>query len=242
MLFVRETNYQPGGGVYVYSFKGNGPTGWCERQFLDSTANWARPGFSQGWTNPVVGVSWDDAHAFCRWLTARERKAGSLGPGQSYRLMTWEEWTKAVGSAPFPWGSTYPPPPGMGNFRDQAFASTYSQTRFLHNDNALLPGLAPDPMGSFLAMNDGYDRTSPVGRFAPNPFGLYDMSGNVWQWSEDAANANTTLKTDENPGAATGGSWNHFRDSELASTFVHAPPGLRADDIGFRVVLAISTP
>lgn len=60
-------------------------------------ATWAEPGFSQDPTDPVVGVSWDDAKAFCAWLTKRERLTGALPEGVLYRLPTDQEWSVAVG-------------------------------------------------------------------------------------------------------------------------------------------------
>jgi heme-degrading monooxygenase HmoA len=60
-------------------------------------ATWKEPGFSQGPTDPVVGVSWDDANAFCEWLTKRERRSGALPEGMHYRLPTDQEWSVAVG-------------------------------------------------------------------------------------------------------------------------------------------------
>ena len=54
-------------------------------------------GFSQTPLHPVVDVSWDDAAAFCRWLTENERAAGKLSAGQEFRLPTAAEWSRAVG-------------------------------------------------------------------------------------------------------------------------------------------------
>ena len=56
-----------------------------------------KPGFSQGSTHPVVGVSWNDAEQFCKWLTKRERSAGDLPQDREYRLPKDEEWSAAVG-------------------------------------------------------------------------------------------------------------------------------------------------
>src|SRR3954447_23098363 len=55
------------------------------------------PGFKQGPTHPAVNVSWADAKAFCQWLTDKDRAAGKITKGQSYRLPTDAEWSVAVG-------------------------------------------------------------------------------------------------------------------------------------------------
>ena len=59
--------------------------------------SWRSPGFRQGPDHPVVNVCWNDAIAFCKWLTERDRKKGVLTKDQVYRLPTDLEWSKAVG-------------------------------------------------------------------------------------------------------------------------------------------------
>jgi formylglycine-generating enzyme required for sulfatase activity len=129
--------------------------------------------FSQGETHPVVMVNWDDAQAFCAWLTRKERAAGKITASQRYRLPTDAEWSVAVGlgketdkwgKAPrdksifikgvYPWGKEWPPPKGAGNY------------------------------GQSLNV-DSFEYTSPVGSFSPNAFGIYDLGGNVAEWCED---------------------------------------------------------
>ena len=69
--------------------------------FVDATGfkgnAWSQPGFKQGPDHPVVNVTWQDAMAFCKWLTEKEQKAGLLAPNQIYRLPTDLEWSMAVG-------------------------------------------------------------------------------------------------------------------------------------------------
>jgi formylglycine-generating enzyme required for sulfatase activity len=141
----------------------------------------AHPDFAQTPECPAVMVSWDDAHAFCAWLTKKEQAEGRLRPDQEYRLPTDAEWSKAVGlnessgATPkdkdrkitniYPWGTQWPPPAGAGNFRGEEDKSKY-----------------PGPIAGY---NDGNVDTSPVGSFIANQYGLYDMAGNVWQWCED---------------------------------------------------------
>jgi hypothetical protein len=117
-------------------------------------AGWKTPGFPQDDTHPVVNVSWNDAKAFCKWLTEQERTDGILSLSQSYRLPTDTEWSVAVGlggesgSTPddksmkikdvYPWGTQWPPPNDVGNYDD------YSSS-------------------AISGLHDGYARTSPVG-------------------------------------------------------------------------------
>jgi hypothetical protein len=85
--FVTDTNYNATGGMWSL-----GKDGWEQ-----SGATWREPGFSQGPTHPVVGVSWNDAKKFCEWLTRREQAFGMLPGGRVYRLPTDAEWSAGVG-------------------------------------------------------------------------------------------------------------------------------------------------
>ena len=125
--FVKSTGYDPRAGMWSL-----GKDGWKQRG-----ATWEEPGFSQGATHPVVGVSWNDAEEFCKWLTKRERSVGDLPQDGEYRLPKDEEWSVAVGlknevgSTPeeksgkielYPWDipqkrhKSWPPPAGAGNY------------------------------------------------------------------------------------------------------------------------------
>jgi len=162
---------------------------------------WQSPDFSQGDDHPVVYVSWNDAQAFCRWLTEKDRSEGKLKEGQSYRLPREVEWNQAVGNTQFPWGDQWPPPYGAGNY------------------------------GQSLGV-DNYENTSPVGSFRANPYGLYDMGGNVWQWCEDWYDSSQRYRV------LRGASWgNLVRDGLLSSYRAYYPPGARYYDVGFRCVL-----
>jgi formylglycine-generating enzyme required for sulfatase activity len=166
--FVADTNNDATGGMSSL-----GKDGWQQRG-----ATWREPGFSQGPTHPVVGVSRNDAKKFCEWLTGREQSSGMLPRGRVYRLPTDAEWSAGVGlqgeegNNPkeksskiklYPWGKEWPPPKGAGNY-----AGEESKIGEEPSDWAVIKGY-----------NDGYPRTSPVGSFAANANGLYDMGGNV---------------------------------------------------------------
>jgi serine/threonine protein kinase len=189
---------------------------------------WKDPGFKQGSDHPVVNVTWQEATAFCKWLTVKERAEGLLAPGQSYRLPTDLEWSRAVGlpaekgSTPeqrdmgvpdvYPWGSAWPPPPNSGNYTGEETGSDVAIKGY----------------------DDGFPWTSPVGSFPPNQLGLYDMGGNVWQWCQDSWNNESKAKV------LRGASWYNgaLKLSLLSSCRVHAAPDSGTDNYGFRVVLA----
>jgi formylglycine-generating enzyme required for sulfatase activity len=183
-----------------------------------------KPHFEQTGDHPVVGTNLKDAIAFCAWLTEYERETGKLTKDKSYRLPTPQEWSAAVGMKKarnaeglsknevqdmedervFPWGMEWPPPTRVANLADREIPN-YS---------------------------DGFPFTAPVGSFPPNADGLYDMGGNVWEWTW---NRELTM----NPkGILRGGSWAYFRRECLNSAYNYeVPTDLRAPTIGFRCVL-----
>jgi formylglycine-generating enzyme required for sulfatase activity len=221
--FVADTNYNATGGMWSL-----GKDGWKQRE-----ATWREPGFSQGPTHPVVGVNWNDAKKFCEWLTGREQGSGMLPPGRVYRLLTDAEWSAGVGlqgeegNNPkekdgkiklHPWGKEWPPPKGAGNY-----AGEESKIEQEPSDWSVIKGY-----------NDGYPRTSPVGSFAANACGLYDMGGNVWQWCEDRYDDEATGRV------LRGASWSHGRRVILLASYRNDDnlSGYRSVDIGFRCVVA----
>jgi roadblock/LC7 domain-containing protein len=131
---------------------------------------WKSPGYTQMDTHPVGNVNWNDAQAFCAWLTKKELAEGKIKASQRYRLPTDAEWSVAVGlgeeagNTPkekavgakgiYPWGKEWPPPKGAGNYHS--------------------------------ALNvDNFDSASPVGSFSANAYGIHDLGGNVSEWCED---------------------------------------------------------
>jgi hypothetical protein len=191
--------------------------------------------------HPVVGVSWDDAQAFCQWLTAKERAEGKLPKSMKYRLPTDEEWSWAAGLPPeagstpaeksqknsvdFSWGKDYPPAKKVGNYADESFHAKFpSKKNEKENrmENQWIEGYT-----------DGYATTSPVGAFPANAYGLYDMGGNVWQWCEDWYDASHQHRV------LRGASWHDCdRGHLLSSVRGHYVPTLRYDHYGIRCVLS----
>lgn len=193
---------------------------------------WASPGFAQAPDHPVVGVSYHDALAFCAWLTARARAAGAIDAGQSYGLPTDREWSLAIGleeeegdspearlshsAGTYPWGPGWPPPPAFGNYAG-------GESRL---DMPSWWGVCP---GGY---TDPFPRTSPVGSFAPNAPGFYDLSGNVWEWCADAWCPGSLSRI------VRGGSWGSDRPAYLQSANRNPKfPDSRNDETGFRIAL-----
>ena len=199
--------------------------------FVKATQHaWEKPVFEQGPTHPVVMVSWDEAKAFCAWLTTKEQHEGRLGSNQTYRLPADWEWSVAIGleepkdgapngkvekyalaheEAAYPWGKgkfMWPPPRGAGNYGNKVKC-------------------------------DKFEYTSPVGSFPANQFGLFDMSGNVWQWCEDFFDGQSGEHV------LRGGSWANAHWVTLRSSCrTSEAPEHRSDIHGFRIVLAASAP
>ncbi|MEI6032678.1 MAG: SUMF1/EgtB/PvdO family nonheme iron enzyme [Verrucomicrobiae bacterium] len=234
--YAQATGYRQQGGIYVLNpVKTKDGKGYSLNFEFDAGASWEKPGFPQTASHPVVSVSWDEAKAFCRWLTAKEREEGKIGKDQEYRLPTDEEWSEAVGETRYPWGNQWPPPANAGNYMDDALVSKLPANAWTR-----VPG------------NDGYAYTSPVGTYQPNRLGLYDMGGNVWQWCEDwyRAGMNERAVLERIPGlkddgggkkfrSLRGGSWNFGFPEVLLSSFRgHDPPGFRNSLYGFRCVLS----
>jgi formylglycine-generating enzyme required for sulfatase activity len=181
---------------------------------------------------PVEQVSWNDAAGYCAALTAREQAAGRLPAGWIYRLPTEAEWEyacRAGTTTPFHYGNELRS--GMANFdgRDE-----YTVDDPYHSN----------PSGIYLG------RTTAVGSYAPNAWGLYDMHGNVWEWCRDwyGAYPGGTVTDPAGPASGSvrmvrGGCWygvgwrcrSAYRDG---SSF---PSGWYIF-VGFRVVLAPGQP
>jgi serine/threonine protein kinase len=199
---------------------------------IETKAEGPKPDSGRDATHPAVNVSWEDATAFCAWLTERERKVGRLGANEVYRLPSDHEWSCAVGVGAeedatktpmekngkiknvYPWGAVWPPPAGAGNFRGE-------ETK-VDPSNPAIPGY-----------RDGFPSSAPVGSFARNALGVFDLGGNAWEWVGDWHNASQATRV------VRGGSAMNGVSSSLLSTSRSAQPAnFRAHNYGVRVVLA----
>jgi formylglycine-generating enzyme required for sulfatase activity len=155
--FVAETGWRADGPC---SFLADGPT---NRWDSDIAHDWRSPGFAQDDRHPVVCVNLADAKAYAAWLS---RKTGRV-----FRLPSANEWeyaARAGTAGVLPWPGTVC---AYANVGDAARARA-------HNRGTVDPA-------SFAACDDRHVETAPVGSYRPNRWGLYDMIGNVWEWTLD---------------------------------------------------------
>ena len=156
--FARESGHAPSGGCFAW----NG-----SRYEQDASKDWRNPGFAQTDKEPVVCVNWNDAKAYAEWLTKKT--------GKRYRLpteMEWEYAARAGNPTSRPWGDN---PGAACRYANVADAAAKRD----------VPGTAS---WTFHECNDKHAYTAPVGSYRPNAFGLYDMLGNAWEWTEDCLN------------------------------------------------------
>jgi sulfatase modifying factor 1 len=227
--FVRATGARPAGGCSTWEAGSDGESdGKYERQpKLERT--WEKPGFSQTESDPVVCISYDDALAYIDWMN---RETGT----QAYRLPSEAEWEYAARAgtttARF-WGDSRDAACRFANVADLSLAKQIGI-------------LGPEPERYFNC-SDGYVFTAPAGSFRSNPFGLFDMLGNVWQWTADCANDNhqgaSAAGTVRTTGdcwlrVLRGGSWG----SSPGSVRVWGATGGRGGDTGFRVARTLLRP
>jgi formylglycine-generating enzyme required for sulfatase activity len=147
--------------------------------FIDATGHppprhWKRGHFRKGKEDhPVVWVGWNDAVAYCDWLTKKT--------GRCYRLPTEAEWEKAARGTDkriYPWGNEWDPSRlnSEEGGKESSIRRPASTARRLWDTIQILLG----------TVSEG--QTTRVGQFSPrgdSPYGVADMAGNVWEWCED---------------------------------------------------------
>ena len=170
-------------------------------------------GSLNGDNQPATEVSYDDAVAFCSWLTNLGRRNNEIPKGYNYELPDMAEWQKIASAgkeAFFPWGMEWPPSKGVN------FASSGS--------------LGPGEKLEWQEYEDPYLYTAPVEKSIANKWGIYGCSGNVWEW---------TSSSEGNGKKVMGGSWNSalFAEAKLNPSGNVAPASFRGNNVGFRVIL-----
>jgi len=188
---------------------------------------------------PVVEVSWQEAAAYCNWLSDLEglprfyvmdggTVTGINRNATGYRLPTEAEWAWAARQTGvpaeemrFPWGRNLPPPDRHGNYADRSAAHLVGRVIFGYNDNHIV--------------------TAPVGTFDANRVGLHDMAGNVAEWTHDFYEIPDSEPVSDPLGPASGeyrvirgSSWMHGTITELRISFRDYGKDGR-QDLGFRI-------
>ena len=159
----------------------------------------------------MVYVNFDDAVAYAKWLTERERKAGRLPKGYRYRLPTKDEWTafaQCGDGREYPWGISWPPK--YGNYSDSSSVSRYKIDGY----------------------TDGHAVTCNVEQSGKNDWGLYGVGGNVWE---------CTIVSGVNGrfDAWRGASWVSGNRDTLRATYRYDfGASFRSNYFGFRLVLS----
>jgi formylglycine-generating enzyme required for sulfatase activity len=225
--FVAATGHRTTAEVEGKGYVLNPEKGWEEQPGVSWRAPLMGGGRPSNWaSHPVVLVSWDDATAYARWA------------GSGSRLSSEAEFEYVLrgggGGTKYPWGQTDVPPTRAGNYAGDEVSRAFPKW----------------PYETIKGYDDGAAGTAPVGSFTANPFGLLDVSGNVWEWcDDDRHDTYAGAPTDgrawiDSPRAAQrvirGGSW--FLPARLlaSATRTWSEPSRRGGYLGFRLARAVT--
>lgn len=216
--FVAATEHKTDGGCLAYD-----DTDWKG----NPEASWRAPGFEQDDSHPVVCVSWNDSQAYVAWLKKRT--------GSEYRLLS-EAETEYVAR-----GTT------AIDRQPRYFFGDDPKDLCKYGNGADLTAKAKFFGWIGVAeCKDGFVYTAPAGHFEANAFGVKDVYGNAWSWTEDCwddnyrrglgnGGARKTGCTDESRRVVRGGSWNYtpdvLRSAYRYGDFAHG----RFGNVGLRV-------
>ena len=213
--FVKDTGYRTDAEKKGNARIFNKETDWKWKEL--SGYNWKKMGYDQDDAHPVGCVSWNDAAAFAKWLSGKS--------GKNFGLPTEAQWEYAA----------------RGGVEAMRFWGDGE------SDACLYANAADKGHGwpNSFPCDDGYEFTAPVGKYKPNPFGLYDMLGNVWEWCADRYGENYYSNSPEkNPQGPSkggyrvlrGGSWFNLHRYVRCGYRSRNSPDYRDSNNGFRLV------
>ncbi|MDG2004220.1 MAG: formylglycine-generating enzyme family protein [Novosphingobium sp.] len=218
--FVNESGHAPANSCFTQYYN--------DGHYIYEKArgySWRAPGYPQEDNHPVVCVNAEDAQAYAEWLSEKTGHRYSMPNEAQY-----EYALRAGTTTSYFWGE------------ERGKACEYSNQPDL--DQARTMNAPSGPHYRFQC-SDGFPFTSPVGSFKPNPWGLYDMQGNIWEWTEDCWNDNyegapidgstwTTGDCDAHP--SRGGSYGNAVHSAYAGVRAPRHASYNGHSWGFRIV------
>jgi formylglycine-generating enzyme required for sulfatase activity len=194
---------------------------WANGQWaMDRARNWRNPGFKQGDQEPVVCLGVKDAEAYAAWLSRKT--------GKQYRLPSEIEWEFAA----------------RAGTKESRYWSHDARDTCTHANGADETARTRHGDWTGVPCTDGVVYTAPVGSYRPNAFGLYDMIGNVSEWTADcwrtqppqsASAATPTTGGDCTRRALRGGAFNHGARFLRSASRLKVAPNARIFNLGFRL-------
>lgn len=173
--FVRETNRPIPTECHVYNRELDNWAG-----VPGQTYNWQNPGFQQDDSHPAVCMNYPDAADYAAWMSRKT--------GKTYRLASQAEWEYAAR------GGT-----STARYWGDSTAPICSKAQIMTSETFEDIAKGESWLGELICSGT-QSWTVPVASFDPNPFGLYDMLGNVWEWVSDCATPDHTgYPTDGSP-------------------------------------------
>jgi sulfatase modifying factor 1 len=216
--FVSDANY-----LTEAEKDGKGGRAFDGKEFVQKPEfTWKNLHFTQSDDHPVVIASWNDAAAFCAWLSKKE--------GKTYRLPTEAEWEYAARAGTktrFNTGDQEDDLKAAGNIADASLKKKWADAIWATK------------------WDDGFPFTAPVGKFQANGFGLHDMHGNVWEWCSDWYGEDYYAKSPKQDPqgplsgkerVSRGGAWSTQPKFCRSAFRDWHEPSYRSDCVGFRVV------
>jgi formylglycine-generating enzyme required for sulfatase activity len=233
--------YKAGSGTSYPYCDTNSSSSYSQISYSGGVFNVRTKGGRSMANDPMVHVSWYGSVAYCNWRSQQEGKEQCYNfstwvcdfTKNGYHLPTEAQWEYAarggLSGKRFPWGDTI----------THSQANYYSYSGYSYD-------LGGPPWGYHPTWSaDGITPyTSPVGSFAANGYGLYDMTGNVWQWCNDwsgsyssSPQTNPTGPTSGSYRVLRGGGWVYDADICRVSFRFNYDPFSRIYYYGFRVVM-----